>query len=216
MRKRETRVRNTEPPKREKAPKLRERLLREIFPPIDPHTERGEAILHAARLDDLLASLLQEFFIDDKSVSNKLLSGFNAPLQNFSVRIDTAYALGLISENERHNLTIINKVRRDFAHTTEHKRSFATREIRDRCRELKLPSEFTRLVRADWDSPNVKFTGTFFFLLVNFMARRAELEHQKARRKKAELIPMVRVDPAFTTLAPTFESVLNEPKRRIE
>lgn len=83
--------------------------------------------------DDLLLRTLAAFLIEGGSAS-KLLTGFNAPIGTLSARIEMAAALGLISEQERHDATLIRKIRNDFAHSLQV--SFESEHIEHRCAAL--------------------------------------------------------------------------------
>lgn len=61
-----------------------------------------------------MKELIQDFLIDDKK-SKELFSG-NGPLANAKSRVDMAYYLGLISENTRQNIVIMQRIRNKFAH----------------------------------------------------------------------------------------------------
>jgi DNA-binding MltR family transcriptional regulator len=74
-------------------------------------------------LDDHLGESITARLVSHSTVS-KLITGFNAPLGTFSARITGALALGVISEDEYHDLEIIRVVRNHFAHQL--KASFAT------------------------------------------------------------------------------------------
>lgn len=102
-------------------------------------TDRGCALMSAAFLDDQLKKLIGAFLVDDKKVSGKLFNGYS-PLATFSSRIDMAYVLGLISKETRLNLTLLRKIRNDFAHIAEDI-SFDTENIANRCREFTLDGQ---------------------------------------------------------------------------
>ena len=64
------------------------------------------------------------------------MTGFG-PLGSLSARIETAYALGLISKEERDNINLIRDIRNDFAHRfLDTKVSFQTPKIKDKCMQL--------------------------------------------------------------------------------
>ena len=61
---------------------------------LNAESERGQVLISAAMIDDLLLRTLAAFLIEGGS-ADKLLSGFNAPLGTLSARIELAAALGL-------------------------------------------------------------------------------------------------------------------------
>lgn len=96
-------------------------------------SERGQVLISASVLDDLLVKALQAFLIEGHS-AEKLLNAFNAPLGTFSARIEATHAMGIISDEERHDATVIRKIRNEFAHTLAI--SFADQRIKDLCASL--------------------------------------------------------------------------------
>lgn len=88
----------------------------------------------AAFLDVELKAMLEFFFVENKSI-HKRFFGFGGPCGPFSSRIDTAYLLGLISKSGHQDLTIIRKIRNDFAHVHE-PITFDSQKIRNRCRAM--------------------------------------------------------------------------------
>ncbi|RLB75148.1 MAG: hypothetical protein DRH15_14515, partial [Deltaproteobacteria bacterium] len=77
----------------------------ELMKEFRPKSDRIVAILGATYLKSHLGQMLENFFVDDKEVSEKLLSE-EGPLGGFDARIKMAYALGLISPYEYHDLLI--------------------------------------------------------------------------------------------------------------
>ena len=76
---------------------------------------RGLALVGASVLDDKLRATLSSFFVECNAAS-KLLECANAPLGTFSARADACFALGLIDQGEHEEITLIRKVRNEFAH----------------------------------------------------------------------------------------------------
>lgn len=88
----------------------------------------------AAFLDVELREMLEFFFVENKSIHQRFF-GYGGPCGAFSSRIDMAYLLGLISKSDHQDLTIIRKIRNDFAHV--HKPiTFDSQAIRNRCRAM--------------------------------------------------------------------------------
>lgn len=138
---------------------------------------RGQSVVMVAYLDQELANLLRAFLIDDRKLADALTTGFG-PLATFHARIETACALGLISERERHNLNMIRQIRTEFAHGPDVELSFETPEIEKRCMELQPPREVGSLFRFRRDKPDGVFMGTCSFLLLGLMIRRQNIRRQ--------------------------------------
>lgn len=78
-------------------------------------SDRGAALLAASMLDEIVLRILRAHFIEDAE-SEKLLTGFNAPLGTFSARLVAALCLGLIEKLEFNEANLIRKIRNHFAH----------------------------------------------------------------------------------------------------
>ncbi len=100
-------------------------------------TPRAAAILGATFLQQCLGELIGRFLIYDPTEVDKLLEG---PLQHFAPRIRASYCMGLISEDEYHDLQIIRDIRNGFAHDL-HGLSFSTAWVKDKCAKLQLPKK---------------------------------------------------------------------------
>jgi mannitol operon repressor len=103
-------------------------------------TDRGLPLVASALLDELLARTLGSFF-DEGKHSERLLHGATSPLGTFSARIDACRALGLIDDYEFREISLIRKVRNEFAHS-KHGLTFNNSKIRGLCTSLEsdLPS----------------------------------------------------------------------------
>ena len=112
-------------------------LLDDVFAmmkAISAESDRGSSLLAASYLDEGLKKLLLAFMIED-GTSAKLMKGETSPLSTFSAKISTCFALGLISRNSHHNLTLIRRIRNDFAHEIAAD-SFNIESLSDRCKGL--------------------------------------------------------------------------------
>jgi mannitol operon repressor len=67
--------------------------------------------------------------------TTRLLEGFNAPLGTFASRILSAFALGLLSEEEYRECENIRKIRNIFAHNIY--TSFEDQKVKDLCANLR-------------------------------------------------------------------------------
>jgi len=97
-------------------------------------SDRGAALAAAAMLDDRLSEILTAFLVEGAS-AKELLLGFNAPLGTFASRTAAAHALGLIQDNEYHEITLIRKIRNEFGHSWEGV-SFESGKVASLCRQL--------------------------------------------------------------------------------
>jgi hypothetical protein len=96
------------------------------------NAERHHAIVAGVDLEEALGDLLTEFLVEHKQ-SRKLIGG---ALRNFAARINFAYCLGLISDDEYDDLHNMREIRNRFAHRKEGL-SFNDEEIKGFCDSLK-------------------------------------------------------------------------------
>jgi hypothetical protein len=110
--------------------------LKDFLPWLDllnKESERGQVLISSGFLEQQLKEILQAFMIEN-SGTDTLFEGANAPLGTFSSRIAACFALGLITDGEHHDLSLIRKIRNDFAHNVHV--SFATPSVASRCEAL--------------------------------------------------------------------------------
>jgi mannitol operon repressor len=107
---------------------------------LQAETDRGLPMVAAALIDEKLLETLQAFTCSCKAADRLLVDG-NAPLGAFSARIDASFALGLIDEFEYQEISLVRKVRNEFAHS-RHGLTFLDKQIESLCANLKtaLPS----------------------------------------------------------------------------
>lgn len=96
-------------------------------------SDRACAVLGAALLDARLESLFMRRLRSD----HELLSGMR-PLSAFSARIRVAKSLAWIHADVAFDLDQVRSIRNDFAHSADHKLSFADASISDRAKTLKV------------------------------------------------------------------------------
>jgi hypothetical protein len=101
---------------------------------LNTESDRGVVLVTASYLEDRLGILIGKFLVEG-SDTKALVEEFNSPFGTFSARILGAHALGLIDQYEKERLTIIRKIRNDFAHDL--KASFETQNIKCRLGNLK-------------------------------------------------------------------------------
>lgn len=95
--------------------------------------DRGTALIGKEIIDSTLTGMLRMHFSHlSKEENEQLFDRDNSPLGTFSAKIKIAYALGIISKNERDELDRIRHIRNAFAHT-QRPITFETTEIRQMC-----------------------------------------------------------------------------------
>ena len=105
---------------------------------LNKETERGAALISAAMIDDLLGRSILCFLIEHED-TRKLLEGFNAPLGTLSARALCAFSLGLISEIEYRECSVIRKIRNAFAHDVHV--TFNDQRLQDLCSNLSMSAK---------------------------------------------------------------------------
>lgn len=162
-------------------------------------TDRGLPLVSAALIDDKLFESLRAFFVEGKA-TERLLSEYSAPLGSFSARIDACFSLALIDQYEYSEISLIRKVRNEFAHG-QHGLTFQTEPVRGFCSSLRsdLPEG------AGWPTtdPRFRFTNA-----VVSMALR--LYYRPEWVKKERRTPKEWVDPDATR----WRSTEDEPPPR--
>jgi DNA-binding MltR family transcriptional regulator len=84
----------------------------EVYEELRTSSDRDAVFIGAAALEVLLERLLLNFIIDDPSAINLIVR----QLDKLGTRIQLCFALGLISEDEKHDLKLLQEVRNAFAH----------------------------------------------------------------------------------------------------
>jgi DNA-binding MltR family transcriptional regulator len=169
---------------------------------LSAETDRGCALMTASYLDSELERLLKAYLIEDAKLVDKLFEPAG-PLGSFSVRIDVAFAMGLLDSNTHRELHLIRRIRNDFGHSYE-TLSFETVGIRDRCRELKrIPND-----------PNVKARVSFVRTAMGILA----ILHTRIRCAQRPRVPEDRLTPdVLQKLTEERESfvayILSDPKK---
>lgn len=116
---------------------------KEMLAEVKTETDRSCALILAANLENRLKDLLTDFLINMSPAALKEIFEGTNPLSTFSSRITMAFSLGLLSEQEYHDLNPIRRIRNSFAHE-EHGWSFKTKLVKDRCSSFKLFSEASK------------------------------------------------------------------------
>jgi DNA-binding MltR family transcriptional regulator len=139
-------------------------------------SDRTIVIVSAASLDTHLRQLISSFLINDKKQVKRLLDP-ERPLGSFGARIGAAYCLGLISEDEYHDLRIIQQVRNNFAH--ELSISFADNEIRNLCNTLELAKVSPSLPSVRPPGPRTSFVDSVIELVAHMRVRIVKAEQNR-------------------------------------
>ena len=98
---------------------------------LNAETDRGVALMAAAFIEYQLESLLRTYFVDERSVVNRLFEA-DGPLGTLSAKTDASYVLGLIPKETRRDIHLIRKIRNEFAHSSA-PMTFETPGIANRC-----------------------------------------------------------------------------------
>lgn len=147
--------------------------LAKFWPYLDllhKESDRGKVLISTGFIEEQLKDVLQAFMLKGK-VATELLTSANAPLGTFSSRISACYALGLISDDEHNDLTLVRRIRNDFAHDIH--TTFETPNVVDRCRQLRLKAhDYTSEKMGDVVvAPAGQFTTAAISLIMNLTNR---------------------------------------------
>ena len=102
---------------------------------LEKESERGMVLMSLSFIDTQLHDTIKAFLVDGKE-SLKLLEGFNAPLGTLSSKASGAFALGLINASEFNDISILRKIRNEFAHS--YQVNFSDNKIVDLCKNLQM------------------------------------------------------------------------------
>jgi hypothetical protein len=100
-------------------------------------SDRAAVILGAAKLDALLAQILDRHLLPCLGNNDELLDG-DSPLSTFSARINICYRLGLITPEYAKSLHLVRRIRNSFAHEISGV-SLQTGSHSDRLKSLIVP-----------------------------------------------------------------------------
>jgi DNA-binding MltR family transcriptional regulator len=137
-------------------------------------TDRACAVLGAALLDAKLEDLFKNRL---SSYQNELLDHTGA-LGSFSTKIRLSCSLSWISEDARHDLSIIRDIRNKFAHDFDHNLSFNDASISDRCSNIKCIKELIR--GTDHAGKNVTNISTELFQAMANVVKTPRMRYQVA------------------------------------
>src|SRR5699024_12760170 len=112
-------------------------FLNEFDKEIESNSDRGLVLICGSILDDILKDLLESYLVENNK-SDKEIFNFGKPLGNLDAKITMSFYLGLITENERSNLSFIRNLRNRFAHEIFDV-SFTHNTIENICSNLYIP-----------------------------------------------------------------------------
>ncbi len=155
--------------------------LAKFYPYLDllrAESDRGRVLISTGYMEEQLKDILLAFMLNTPQAKELVTSG-NAPLGTFSSRIAACYTLGLISEREHHDLTLLRKIRNDFAH--DMLTTFETSSVVDRCKLLhhKVHDYTSEKMGEVIVDPVAQFTSAAVALILNFTNR----PHYVAQRR---------------------------------
>jgi len=153
------------------------------------HTsDRAMVIVGTTYLKNHLGRLIRCFLVGDQETVDQLL-GSEAPLGTFGARIRAAYALGLISPNEYHDLLQILHIRNAFLDELDNSK-LTDNGIREKCYALKIPREV--LLPDETLTPRQLFEFAAALLAGQLVVRAGQAENE--RRAAPENFILVDVD----------------------
>jgi hypothetical protein len=126
-----------------------EAQINEIFADLETESDRGAALICGAFLDKILCNNLAARFINNASLQNSWFSDNGAVFGSFHARIETARALNCIGDRAYNELTLVRKIRNQFAHALLPLK-FTDEPIHSEC--MTLPDR----IPNDWD---IKFSA---------------------------------------------------------
>ncbi len=143
-------------------------------------TDRGLPLVGAALIDEKLLETLNAFFVHGKA-AERLLSDNNGALGTFSSRIDACFALGLIDDFEHREISLIRKVRNEFAHA-KHGLSFQSEPVKGFCSSLK--SDLPEGANYPINEPRFRFTNAVVCMALRLYYRPDWVEKERRTLKE--------------------------------
>jgi hypothetical protein len=152
-------------------------MVRSLVQAMENSTGRGNALLACAWLDDALELYLRSRCVNDRNVESLYESG--GPLDAFMPRIKVAYAFGLITEDVFRELSVIRRIRNDFAHLRD-PLTFEDSRISAGCRKLQIPALVERAAGHDFETDQDRYMMACFLLATRFFSA-AERPHRPSQ-----------------------------------
>jgi DNA-binding MltR family transcriptional regulator len=107
----------------------------EFFASLSRESDRAAAILGLALLDYLLEQVFRRRL---HSHTSEDVFAFRGALGDFASRTEMAFALGWLDQDTRDDLSLLRRLRNDFAHDMDHALAFSSSSCRDRLSALRL------------------------------------------------------------------------------
>ncbi len=146
---------------------------------LNKETDRGLPLVAAALVDEKLLETLRSFFCN-KSAAEKLLDESNAPLGTFSSRTEACFALGLIDEFEYKEISLIRKIRNEFARA-RHGMSFQNEKVSGLCSSLQ--SDLPEGAGYPTNEPRFRFTNAVVSVVLRLYYRPAWVKKERREPK---------------------------------
>lgn len=118
----------------------RDPVFKKFIKEIEKESERGQAVICHAYIEDLLKECLKKRLIEDEGFLNSLKSSIS-----FKRLLTLCFITGIVTEEERQEIELLAKIRNKFAHNREIN-SFGIAGIPDICNKLRTPRSFTSVL----------------------------------------------------------------------
>jgi DNA-binding MltR family transcriptional regulator len=136
---------------------------KELWEEVVNSSDRNAVLIAGAAFDTLLERLLKRNLIQDSAVSKKI-----AESSIFASKINLCFSLGLISEDENHDLNLLRDIRNAFAHNI-FGCDFSNDQVKNAVSNLILP----RKARATPENATPKgYFNIGMVVLDNFLSER--------------------------------------------
>ena len=123
-------------------------LLRQVKDEMEGLSHRAAAVAGGAFVEEHLTYVLRSRMVPDEKVIEERFAPGRA-FGDFGAKVDLAYLIGVYSKQAHKELTIIRRIRNDFAHQLE-VNSFDRDDMRDRCQNLALSqAKIVKAIRGD-------------------------------------------------------------------
>lgn len=159
-------------------PQASSEIDQDLYAELRGDSERAAVIFGAAVLDELLRQVLEAFMIADDNEISELI-GDSRPLGTFAARTRAAYCLGLIDDEEKHDLEIIRRIRNPFAHLIRTPSFEKEGELRDRALSLQIGKRF--LNNQQRTSPRSCFEATTAALAYSLSVRPHQVKRERRK-----------------------------------
>jgi mannitol operon repressor len=144
-------------------------------------SDRGKVLISTGLIEEQLKTALLAFMRDVQSAA-ELFEGPAAPLGTFSSRVEMCFVLGLITDDEHHDLTFIQPIRDDFAHRIE--TTFETASVTGRCSELRLKAPGNRKLDVEgYGIAQEQFLNSITYLTLHLSLRAERVARHRCEER---------------------------------